>query len=163
MNEEANPVTDWSPAHKHFSAHCFNQVWTYIEKENRTADEKEKMLHLAHASFYHWTERADFTPQHESIGLWQLSRVHHLASQSTLAVHYAKRCINISESAKLEPFYIAYAYEAMAYAQCEIGLRDQARAAAEYAHKLSEDVTDKNEREQLLKDLEAVEERLSGD
>jgi hypothetical protein len=32
----------------------FNATWTLIEQENRTRDEDDAMLHMAHASRHHW-------------------------------------------------------------------------------------------------------------
>src|SRR4051812_28011006 len=32
----------------------FNHTWTLLEKENRTPDEDDEMVHAAHASAYHW-------------------------------------------------------------------------------------------------------------
>ena len=33
---------------------CFNETWTLIEKQDRTREDDDEMLHGAHASAYHW-------------------------------------------------------------------------------------------------------------
>jgi hypothetical protein len=34
---------------KHFSTHCFNEAWKLIDKENRSDEENEEMVHYAMA------------------------------------------------------------------------------------------------------------------
>jgi tetratricopeptide (TPR) repeat protein len=155
MKEETQELNH-TAAHRHFSAACFNTAWEFIEKKDRSSADTEAMLHAAHASFYHWSQREDFQPQNRSIGLWQLSRVYELAGQSYLAVHYARMCIKTSESNELSPFYLAYAHEAMTRAQLDIGLHDEAATSLRYAFELAEKVKDKEERSQLVADLNAI-------
>src|SRR5256712_10072313 len=42
---------DW---HRKMAAHLFNSTWTLIEKKRRTKEERDTMIHMAHASRYHW-------------------------------------------------------------------------------------------------------------
>src|SRR2546427_36044 len=42
---------DW---HRTMAAHLFNSTWTLIEKKRRTQEERDTMIHMAHASRYHW-------------------------------------------------------------------------------------------------------------
>ena len=50
------PGFDTEQAHEFFSTHCFNKAWELIEKTDRTADEAEEMIQLAHASLWHWSQ-----------------------------------------------------------------------------------------------------------
>lgn len=61
---------DSTPAHEHFSKTCFNSFWDLIDKASRSPREKEEMIHMAHASLYHWSQRNDCTDQNLSIGCW---------------------------------------------------------------------------------------------
>src|SRR3989442_1613394 len=42
---------DW---HRTMAAHLFNSTWTLIEKKRRTKEERDTMIHMAHASRDHW-------------------------------------------------------------------------------------------------------------
>jgi hypothetical protein len=102
--------------HQHFSASCFNQCWTLIDKRNRTDAEVEDMLLLANASLWHWKQRKDCKPMNLSIAYWQLGRVNCLARNTDLAKNYGEMCIKISRDGKLPPFYLGYGYEVMVHA-----------------------------------------------
>ena len=70
------PNFDIQQSHRHFSAHCFNKTWEYMEKDgNRSTEENLSMLHTAIASLWHWTQRDDVRPENLSVGYWQVSRV----------------------------------------------------------------------------------------
>nr|WP_309101745.1 hypothetical protein [Fredinandcohnia onubensis] len=43
-------------SHKQLATECFNKVWDLLENTNRTEYETEEMMHLSHASFWHWTQ-----------------------------------------------------------------------------------------------------------
>src|SRR5439155_10486756 len=45
---------DW---HRRMAAHLFNSTWTLIEKKRRTKEERDTMIHMAHASRYHLGRR----------------------------------------------------------------------------------------------------------
>ncbi len=98
--------------HKYFSADCFNAAWDLIDKKDRSELDNQQMLLRSYASLYHWTNRDDCTEQNLSIGFWQLSRVHALLNNPQEAFSAAERCL--SYSLNLEPFYLGYAYEALA-------------------------------------------------
>jgi len=40
--------------HKKIAKQCFNEAWDYLDKKSRDANERQKRLHLAHVSHYHW-------------------------------------------------------------------------------------------------------------
>jgi hypothetical protein len=48
---------DSASGHEHFSKACFNDAWDLIEKNDRSPDEVEELIHTAHASLYHWSQR----------------------------------------------------------------------------------------------------------
>ena len=39
---------------RRLAAHLFNSTWDLLETENRTPADDDRMLHMAHASRYHW-------------------------------------------------------------------------------------------------------------
>lgn len=145
---------DLAAAHKFFSATCFNRAWTYIEKPERTADDNEQMLALAHASVWHWRQREDCQPRNLSIGYWQLSRVYALIRHAERAAHYGELCLAVSTDEP--PFFLAYAHEALARAAA---LQGDPRMMSEHlaeARRLGELVKDPEDRQLLLADLETI-------
>ena len=87
MNAPEN--VDVRQAHTYFAQECFNLSWDLIEKRERKPEETDLMIHLAHASLYHWSRCADCTDQNLSIGYWQLSRVYALAGLGDSALKAA--------------------------------------------------------------------------
>ena len=99
--------------HQTFSAHTFNECWKYIEKKERTEEDIENMLILANTSLWHWKKRDDCKAQNLSIAYWQLGRVHSLIQDYEKTKYFGQKCLKISQDAKLDPFYIGYAYEVL--------------------------------------------------
>ena len=102
---EATPDQADASAHERFSAECFNACWELIEKDERTPEDDEEMLNLAHASAWHWSKRPDFTPSKRVIALWQLSRVNSLLGQGEVALGHAARALEAARdiNASLRP------------------------------------------------------------
>jgi tRNA A-37 threonylcarbamoyl transferase component Bud32/tetratricopeptide (TPR) repeat protein len=100
--------------HKALSVDCFNRAWQLIDKQDRTGEEDERMISLAHASLAHWRQRDDCKPLQVSIGYWQISRVYAVLGQGENARRYGGLCL--AASAKETPFYLGYAHEALARA-----------------------------------------------
>jgi hypothetical protein len=152
MNE--SPGFDTQVAHRHFAATCFNAAWDLIDKPERTASESIAMLLRSAASAWHWTERGDCTSRNLSIAYWQLSRVFALLNEPGLARKFGELCLQASEGD--EPFYTAYAHEALARAAAVAGNADACQRHRNEASRLAERVTDAESRKALLADLQTV-------
>lgn len=50
MTEEKK-LLDW---HKKLAVECFNNTWKVIDKKERDKNDEILMIHLAHASRFHW-------------------------------------------------------------------------------------------------------------
>ena len=122
------PEFDAPLGHKKFAAAAFNHAWDLIDLKTRTDDDVRQMLDAAHASSWHWRHRDDATPQNRSIADWQLSRVHALAGNGAMALDYGNLSLVTANETGL-PFYISYAYEAIARANWVLGNLDDARTA----------------------------------
>ncbi|PEJ60617.1 MULTISPECIES: hypothetical protein [unclassified Bacillus (in: firmicutes)] len=142
--------------HRQFAVSCFNKVWDLLELENRSPSETEEMVHLCHSSFWHWTKVEEHTPKNVSIGYWQLSRVYAVIGQGDTALDYAEKCIKISLEAELEPFYIAYAYEALSRACAKLSRVTESQAAKTKALEYTQLVKYEDSKELLMKDLETI-------
>lgn len=142
--------------HRRFSAEGFNDGWAMIDKENRSPQDIEDMILSSSASMWHLKKRDDRKPLNMSIGYRQLSRVYALAGQYDLARLFARRCLKAAIDGEAPPFYLGYAYEAMARA--EIGLRNFRPAAdnIEKAEAQLARITDAKEKAWLETDIAAL-------
>lgn len=142
-------------SHKKFSTVFFNATWDLLDKSSRTKVEKEKMIHLAHASLCHWIARDDCTEQNLSIGYWLLSRVYAVCGEAEDAIKYAKICLEHSEHENVEKVYLGYAHEAMARAARLSGETDKCKDFILMAKKISL-LLGEEDREQLEGELKSI-------
>jgi tetratricopeptide (TPR) repeat protein len=104
--------------HRKVAARSFNGTWDYLDMKKRTAEEDQEMLHLAHASRYHWGLVG--SPRNLAVGDWLLSRVYADMGQPQLALRFAKLALTACRRSKLVD--IAHtANEAMARAYAASG------------------------------------------
>ena len=148
------PDFDPAPAHKFFSAHCFNRAWELIDKPKRTPEENEQMIQRTIASLWHWTQREDCTDQNLSIGYWQAARVYTLAGEPDNARKYAKLCLDITPAD--DAFCLGYAHEAMARAEALAGNDELANEHLELARALATQIEKAEDRKLLEDDLAAL-------
>ena len=148
------PDFDTGKAHRYFAVTCFNMAWDLIDKRDRTAEENEEMIRLTHASIWHWTQREDCKSTNLSIGYWQASRVYALVGRVEDARRYGKLCLK--HSRQEEPFYLGYAYEALARAERLAGNEDLTSSHLANAFRLAHQVEEADERKALLDDLNSI-------
>jgi hypothetical protein len=147
---------DLAAAHENFSASCFNAVWELLDKADRTERESQRMIELAHASIWHWTQREDCTDTNLSIGYWQASRVYATLGMADEARRYGALCLAASEAEGVPPFYLGYAHEALARAAGVAGDREEAAAQLAEARRIAETVPDEEAKKMLLADLDTL-------
>jgi hypothetical protein len=138
----SEPTFDLAKAHLWFAIECNNQAWDLVEKPNRTADETQQMIHLAHASMLHW--QAVGTAVNRQRGENLLATVYVAAGDAAAAVRHAERCLSLSvQNAKEEsPFDRATALGCAAKAHALVGdaaQADRLRTLAKTAAKLLDD------------------------
>ncbi len=148
------PDFDSAAVHRYFSAMCFNKTWEFIDNPHRTSDEELAMLQTAMASLWHWTQREDATPQNLSVGNWQVSRVYCLLGQADNARRYAEVSLKLAEGH--EPFYAAFAYEALARAEMVAGNKAKMQEYLKKALALAEKVEDEEDKQVLMADLGSI-------
>ncbi len=153
---DSNGNLDLQAAHRKFSADCFNHAWDLIEKESRSPEEEEEMLHLCLTSLWHWTQRADCTSKNLSVAYWQAARVFTLLKNIDMALRYAQRCFEISQENKLAPFYLGFACEALARAYSLTRNQHEAERYLRLAEQYAGQVSDPEDRETLEKDLLSI-------
>ena len=148
------PNFDIAAVHRFFSAMCFNKTWEFIDNPHRTSDEELAMLQTAMTSLWHWSQREDATPQNLSVGNWQVSRVYCLLGQAENARRYAEVSLKLADGC--EPFYVAFAYEALARAEMVAGNKAKMQECLEKAFALAEKVEDEEDKQVLMGDLENI-------
>ncbi len=140
--------------HHHFSKHCFNRASELMEQSHRTQEETKDMVNYSLASLFHWSKRADCTQQQKSIGCWQISRCYTLAGDLDQGERYGKLCLKFSMDE--QPFYLGYAYEALArIASLKGNNQDKIHYLnkAKYQLKI---ITNPEEKSLLISDLESI-------
>lgn len=147
---------DVQAAHKYFSVQCFNQAWNLIEKPDRTPEEDEQMIRLNQASHWHWTQREDCTKTNLSVGYWQASRIYAILGQADNARRYGQLCLDHSRGDDVPPFYLGYAYEALARAESAAGNRAKMEKYLAQARKAADAVSDPDSKKFLVDDLDTV-------
>ena len=154
--QETATDKDW---HRKFAIDLFNQVWDLMDKEDRTQEDNDRMLHAAHASRYHWGETG--TPLELERGEWQISRVYSVLNRPEAALNHAGRCLEICEANSIEDFDLAFAHEALARAHAVAGALDKSREHIRLAEQAGEKIEEKDNRDYFFSELKAVSDMLS--
>lgn len=152
------PGFDTQQAHEYFSKHCFNEAWQLIDRTDRSREDNEQMIRLAHVSLWHWSQRSDCSDENLSIGYWQASRVYALVGQAENARRYAQMCLK--KTPEDRPFYLGYAYEALARAESLAHNTAEAKAHLAAAWKQAEGIADEEDKKVLVDDLTSLESDL---
>ena len=147
---------DQQAAHRFFSAECFNRAWDLMDKSGRTAQEDEEMIRLSLTSQWHWSQRPDCTATSLAVGYWQTSRIYALLGQADNARRYGHLSLEASRQEGVPPFYLGYAYEALARAESVAGSRDRMAAYLAEARRAAGQVPEPDSRKALLDDLETI-------
>lgn len=134
--------------HRALGVEYFNATWRLIESR----DDDDKMLHMAHASRFHWGE----APEHERVNLgrgeWLVSRVYTLLGRAEPALWHAQRCLEHTEVAGVGDWDLAYAFEALARAHSVDGNADEAARFKELAREAGAAIADPDDREHFEED-----------
>jgi DNA-binding transcriptional MerR regulator len=142
--------------HRRLGADLFNKTWTLMEKETRTAEEDDELIHCAHASAYHWLQVG--TAANRARSEWQCSRMYTVIGRSAEALQHAQRCLEICESepGALEDWDLPFAYEALARAYAAAGVGRERSRCLERARSLGAAIADDDDRALLEADLATI-------
>jgi hypothetical protein len=132
----------------------FNATWTLLEKDDRTSEQDEAMVHMAHASRHHWAQVGE--PEHRARGEWQCARVYSVLRRPEPALHHARRALEICQQHGLSDWDLAAACEAMARAWAVAGEMDEARHMTELALAACDAISDQEDRQIIETDLETI-------
>ncbi|GIG19908.1 hypothetical protein Cch01nite_06320 [Cellulomonas chitinilytica] len=155
MTSTGTPRTDVTPDdERSLAVDLFNGVWRLLEQEIRTVEDDDRMVHMAHASRYHWGQVGK--PENLSRGEWQCARVYSVLDRAEPALHHARRGLEICREHGIGDWDLAYAYESLARASAVAGDRVAAREWTEQALAAADDIAEDDDRELLLTDLETI-------
>jgi len=137
----------------------FNGVWRLMETEDRTPAQDDRMLHMAHASRYHWEQVG--TAANLARGEWLCSRVYAVLGRPEPALHHARRVLAICEDNAIADWDLAFAHEALARAHVVAGAG--AEAGEHVRRALDVEIADDEDRALLLGDLRDLRNRMASD
>jgi len=143
-----------SPDHRQMAVDTFNATWEFMDKELRTAEENDMMVHAAHASRYHWSRAGG--PVESGRGDWQLSRVYSILGKGTEALHYAKHSLNTCLENEIGDLDLAFAYEALARAHAVLGNWEESDRYVQNAKRAAESIAKDEDRQYLLGELDGI-------
>jgi hypothetical protein len=147
---DAPPQTDpdWQ---RQAATDAFNLTWQLLDKSDRSPDESDQMLHAAHASRFYWQAAGDAVNWLR--GDWLLARVYTVLNQPSLALHFARLCLERCEANGFGDFDLAYAYEGVARAAACAGDRVEAEKFQRLATKAGKAIVEDEDRELFTRDL----------
>lgn len=152
MAEKTNYATP--EIHRWFGVELFNGTWGLLDKEGRTPEEDARLIHMVHASRYHWGEVG--TPLEFSRGEQLISHVYALLKMPAPALYHAQLTLTLCEKHGYGDFDLAFAYEAMARAYAvagEAAKRDEYVARGRQA---AEGIAKPEDREYFLAELASI-------
>jgi len=140
--------------HRQLGVDLFNGSWTLMEQSDRTPDDDVLMIHMAHASAYHWLQVG--APENIARSHWQCSRMYAVLGRSEPAIYHARLVLEVCEQNDIGDWDLAFAYEALARAYAVAGNSAESARWLTRAQAASGDITDEEDRDLLLTDLATI-------
>lgn len=132
----------------------FNDVWRLLEARQRTREQDDDMIHMAHASRYHWGPVG--TAVNRVRGEWQCSRVYATLGRAEPARYHAGRALEICQEHGIGDFDLAFCYEALARASAIAGDAEETERWTALAVEATELISEPEDRDLVRADLAAI-------
>jgi len=141
--------------HHYFGVHFNQLIWDYFKKTDRTEEETQEMIDLAHASNHHWRKAG--TVVNQARGAYMMSKAYLHAGEPENALKYAKRCheLTFTNETEMKDFDLAYAEEVMWRAESVMKNTENANHHKAEATRLAELVEGEEDKKYVLLDLAA--------
>jgi hypothetical protein len=141
---------------RELAAGLYNATWSLLEMDERSAEQTDRMIHMAHASRFHWDGIG--LAANRARGEWLCSRVYAMLGRSEPALWHARRCLAILEAGGdgIEDWDLPGAYEALARAHAVAGDVAEAETWRDRAQAALSVVIDAEDREPIEHDLETL-------
>ena len=140
--------------HRQLGIDLFNRTWELLDKPERTQAEIDEMIHMAHASRYHWGMAG--TALNLQRGEWQISHVYSVLGRGEPAHYHARRSLAICQENNIGDFDLAFAYEALARAASVLGNEKAMKENLTLAKAAGEKIAEQDDKEYLFAELENI-------
>ncbi len=140
--------------HRQLAVDCFNGTWELLDKPDRNPQETRRMIHMAHASRFHWGEIG--TPLEFARGDWQIARVYAVLGEGANAQKYAQSCLDICLENGFGDFDLAFAYEALARAAQVCGDTAGLREYRQRAEAAGNVIAEQEDRQYFFSELNSI-------
>ena len=153
MDEAKNREMD---EQRKLAVQLFNETWSYLDLEERTKADDDRMLSASFASRYHWEKVG--TKLNVARGEWQISRVFAVLKRPEGALYHAKRCIELSNEVGSEcaDYDLPFAYEAAARACDLTGDNDGYEKYLALATQAGEQIEKQDDRDYFFSELNSI-------
>ena len=131
----------------------FNKTWEYLDKARSEAEDHQMVL-TAHASCYHWSQCG--TAIEQARGEWQISRVHSVLKQGSIALWHAQRSLTLCLENQIADFDLAFAYEAIARAYQCLGHSVERDEALRSAYEAAEKIADEDDKNYAVSEINSI-------
>jgi hypothetical protein len=140
--------------HRQLGIDLFNRTWELLDKPERTQTEIDEMIHMAHASRFHWGMAGKALNLQR--GEWQISRVYSVLGRGEPAQYHAKRSLEICQENSIGDFDLAFAYEALARAASVLGDKKAVTENLALAKQAGENIAEQDDKDYLFSELENI-------
>ncbi|CRK55605.1 hypothetical protein [Alloactinosynnema sp. L-07] len=138
--------------HRELARTLFNSVWDLLDRTDRGPADDDRMIHMAHASRYHWGEVG--TAQNLIRGEWQCARVYAVLGRSEPALWHGQRALALCKEHGVLVGLIGAARDGVRSGD---GLVGEAKVEVGHVDKANEvSIADPEDRDHLKKDLASV-------
>lgn len=140
--------------HRRLAVFLFNRSWDLMLSDGRTQADDDELVHLVHASAYHW-RRFGGTTANLARAENQCARVYGALGRGEPALHHALRCLELVEGGGdgLEDWDLASALEVVARAHKALGDLSKAKEVAVRSAAAIERIADKEDRDWIAQQL----------
>jgi len=143
-----------SQHHKEEAVKCFNAIWDLIDKPDRTHEDNVNMIHMAHASRYHWGQIG--TALEFTRGEWQVSRVYALLGMGESALFHAKEALKLCLDNGIGDFDLAFGYEAMARAYSVLENHDDKASFVDKAREAAKEIAEEGNPQHVESEISTI-------
>ncbi len=140
-------------AHRYFAGSINGEVWDLLSRQERSRLDDERLLAAAFASYYHWLYAG--TVVNMQRGEYMIARAFLAVKNYPEALAHAKRCRELTENntADMQDFDIAYAFEILARSSAATGFKDNALENSNKARRAGEKIKGKEDNELFFNDF----------
>jgi hypothetical protein len=147
-------MADDGELNKKLAIEYFNGTWDLLDKKDRTTAEDFEMLHMAHASCFHWSRAG--TALNIARGEWQVSHVCAVLRQGESALFHGQRSLDLCKENGYGAGDLAFAYEAVARACAVLGDTVKTAENKALAVEAAQAISDDGDKRYCLGEIESV-------